>query len=64
MRAESEVLPEALATGWLNQASPGTLKPCDDPGPQQRFSVSLKEFIFRDIASSLATLNLEKEGMA
>lgn len=58
------MLPDALATGWLNQASQGTLKPCDDPGPLKRFSVSLKEFVFRELASSLATLTLEKEGMA
>lgn len=58
------MLPEALATGWLNQASQGTLKPCNDPGPQKRFTVSLKEFVFRELGSSLATLTLEKERMA
>ena len=58
------MLPAALATGWLNQASPGTLKSCDDPVPQERVSVLLKEFISRELASSLATFNLGEQGMA
>ena len=59
-----EVLPAALATGWLNQDSPGTMKSFDDPVPQERFSVLLKEFISRELACSLATFNLGEQGMA